>query len=173
MRQRVMIASALACNPELLIADEPTTALDVTIQAQILYLMRRLQQEMGMAIMFITHDLGIIAQMADRIVVMYAGQGVESGQVESIFDDPTHPYTIGLLRSIPNLKERKDRLQTIEGVVPSPKQFPSGCRFNPRCSFATTNCQTDVPPIIEVDAGHSVRCWNISKVRDSQHKELQ
>jgi len=173
MRQRVMIASALACNPELLIADEPTTALDVTIQAQILYLMRRLQQELGMAIMFITHDLGIIAQMADRIVVMYAGQGVESGQVESIFDDPTHPYTIGLLRSIPNLKERKDTLQTIEGVVPSPKQFPSGCRFNPRCSFATATCQTDVPPVIEVDAGHSVRCWNISKVRDLQHKELQ
>ncbi|HYB19277.1 MAG TPA: ABC transporter ATP-binding protein, partial [Thermodesulfobacteriota bacterium] len=129
MRQRVMIAMALACRPELLIADEPTTALDVTIQAQILALMKRLQQELGMAIMLITHNLGVVAQMVNRIVVMYAGQVVESGEVERIFDHPAHPYTAGLLGSIPKLNERRDRLQVIEGTVPTGSLMPPGCRF--------------------------------------------
>jgi peptide/nickel transport system ATP-binding protein len=159
MRQRVMIAMALSCRPELLIADEPTTALDVTIQAQILALMKRLQKEFGMAIMLITHNLGVVAQVVDRVVVMYAGQVVEMGGVERIFDQPAHPYTIGLLGSIPKLNERRDRLQVIEGTVPSASQMPAGCRFHPRCSSAQDICKQEPPALGESEPGHEVRCW--------------
>ena len=160
MRQRVMIAMALACRPELLIADEPTTALDVTIQAQILSLMKKLQQELGMAIMLITHNLGVVAQMVNRVVVMYAGQVVESGGVERIFDRPAHPYTAGLLGSIPKLNERRDRLQVIEGTVPNASQMPTGCRFHPRCSSAQEVCKQELPSLMETEPGHEVRCWH-------------
>jgi oligopeptide/dipeptide ABC transporter ATP-binding protein len=165
MRQRVMIAMALACRPELLIADEPTTALDVTIQAQILTLMKQLQREFGMAIMLITHNLGVVAQTVDHVVVMYGGQAVELGRVEAIFDHPIHPYTIGLLGSIPKLNERRDMLQDIKGTVPSPKQYPAGCRFHPRCPRIMEVCRTDLPSLLEVEAGHMVRCWDVSAKR--------
>ena len=137
MRQRVMIAMALACNPHLLIADEPTTALDVTIQAQILDLLRKLKEELGMAILLITHDLGVVAEMAQRVVVMYAGKVVEEADVVSIFSTPYHPYTQGLLMSIPKLTTRDEKLHVIEGVVPNPIHMPQGCRFQPRCPYAT------------------------------------
>jgi oligopeptide/dipeptide ABC transporter ATP-binding protein len=159
MRQRVMIAMALSCRPELLIADEPTTALDVTIQAQILALMKRLQKEFGMAILLITHNLGVVAQMVNRVVVMYAGQVVETGGVERIFDRPAHPYTVGLLGSIPKLNERRDRLQVIEGTVPSPSQIPEACRFHPRCSRGMEICSQKEPVLVESEPGHWVRCW--------------
>lgn len=158
MRQRVMIAMALACNPELLIADEPTTALDVTIQAQILDLMRRLQQELGMAILLITHDLGVVAEMADDVVVMYAGQVVEYSDVKTIFSSPQHPYTRGLMQSIPRVDIRQDRLYVIEGVVPNPTDFPQGCRFAPRCPQASKECTQGVPDLEEVCGSHVVRC---------------
>jgi len=159
MRQRVMIAMALACNPALLIADEPTTALDVTIQAQVLELLRDLQRRLGMAILIITHDLGVIAEIADEVVVMYAGQIVESAAVAALFADPQHPYTIGLLGSIPRLDAERARLATIEGVVPSAHNQPRGCRFSPRCPFADRRCREEPPPLREIDAGHQVACW--------------
>jgi peptide/nickel transport system ATP-binding protein len=158
-RQRVMIAMALACEPALLIADEPTTALDVTIQAQILELMRDLQQRLGMAILIITHDLGVIAELADDVVVMYAGQIVERAPVDAIFNDPQHPYTIGLLGSIPRLDVERERLSTIEGTVPSPANQPRGCRFGPRCPFAQPRCIEEPPPLRELGTGHQVACW--------------
>src|SRR5271170_1481430 len=145
MRQRVMIAMALACAPDLLIADEPTTALDVTVQAQILDLLRDLQQETGMAIILITHDLGIVAEMADEVAVMYSGRVVERAPGAAIFDDPQHPYTLGLLGSIPKIEEQRDRLLAIEGSVPPPFDLPSGCRFHPRCVFADAACTTEDP----------------------------
>jgi oligopeptide/dipeptide ABC transporter ATP-binding protein len=159
MRQRAMIAMALSCNPSLLIADEPTTALDVTIQAQILELMKALQNELGMAILIITHNLGVIAEMADRVDVMYMGRIVESGDVRTIFHRPLHPYTVGLLRSIPRLGRRvKDRLTPIPGSVPDPFSVPSGCAFLPRCPAPKRPaCHQDVPQI-EVERGHHVRC---------------
>ena len=161
MRQRVMIAMALSCNPDLLIADEPTTALDVTIQAQILELLEALQREFGMAVLMITHDLGVIAGVADRVAVMYAGKIVEASDVEHIFADPRHPYTQGLLESIPKLTERKDRLSVIPGTVPDATQFPSGCRFSPRCARAEAVCHESEPPLlqIDVDSEHTVACW--------------
>jgi oligopeptide/dipeptide ABC transporter ATP-binding protein len=152
MRQRVMIAMALACGPSLLIADEPTTALDVTVQAQILDLIRNLNEKFGMAVLLITHDLGVIAEMADRVAVMYAGKIVETGLVSVIFDNPKHPYTIGLLNSIPKVdskKQVKQKLITIPGVVPSPHEFPEGCRFNTRCKDVMDKCRIKEPPIIE------------------------
>jgi len=158
MRQRGMIAMALACHPSLLIADEPTTALDVTTQAQILDLMRQLQQEMGMAIMYITHDLGVVAEMADQVVVMYLGKVVERANVEAIFYDPRHPYTRALLRSIPRLESRTEWLEVITGMVPDPYDLPAGCKFHPRCSSSSGLCQKEEPPWIEVDPGHWVRC---------------
>jgi len=154
-----MIAMALACEPALLIADEPTTALDVTIQAQILELMRDLQQRLGMAILIITHDLGVIAELADDVVVMYAGQIVERAPVDAIFNDPQHPYTIGLLGSIPRLDVERERLSTIEGTVPSPANQPRGCRFGPRCPFAQPRCIEEPPPLRELGTGHQVACW--------------
>ncbi len=159
MRQRVMIAMALSCEPELLIADEPTTALDVTIQAQILDLLSDLQQRLGMAILIITHDLGVIAEMADEVMVMYAGQIVESARVADIFADPQHPYTIGLLGSIPRLDIERERLATIEGMVPGANNQPKGCRFAPRCPFADARCREAPPPLHDIGSVHRVACW--------------
>ncbi|MDI9441200.1 MAG: ABC transporter ATP-binding protein [Firmicutes bacterium] len=161
MRQRVMIAMALSCNPKLLIADEPTTALDVTIQAQILDLMRELREETGTAIMMITHDLGVIAELVEKVVVMYTGKIVESADTLTIFQEPMHPYTIGLLGSIPRLDGDGSRLQAIPGTVPIPGSFPEGCGFHPRCPFATDLCRAKVPPAFEVSEGHSVACWKV------------
>ena len=160
MRQRVMIAIALACNPALLIADEPTTALDVTIQAQILSLMKKLQKESETAIMFITHDLGVIAEMADRVMVMYAGQVVEEADVMTLFHAPGHPYTKGLLSSTVKVHELSDRLETIDGVVPTLNNMPKGCRFAPRCPYATQSCRTASPQLRPVDGSpeHLTRC---------------
>lgn len=157
MKQRVMIAMALACNPKLLIADEPTTALDVTIQAQILELLNELQEELGMSILMITHDLGVVAETCDLVAVMYAGQVVEQADVYSLFETPRHPYTRALFRSIPDLDSREDKLATIEGLVPSPLDFPTGCRFRTRCDFATEKC-AQMPPRQEVTPGHFVSC---------------
>ena len=159
MRQRVMIAMALSCRPKLLIADEPTTALDVTIQAQVLDLMRSLREETGTAIVLITHDLGVIAELADDVVVMYAGRVVERAPVAQLFAMPQHPYTIGLLGSIPKMHGEQDRLNAIEGQVPTPMSQTSGCRFAPRCPFAVAQCQVDVPLLREVAAGHEAACW--------------
>jgi peptide/nickel transport system ATP-binding protein/oligopeptide transport system ATP-binding protein len=160
MRQRVMIAMALSCEPALLIADEPTTALDVTIQAQILDLLRDLQKRLGMAVLIITHDLGVIAEIADEVIVMYAGKIVESAPVKALFGDPQHPYTIGLLGSIPRLDVERERLATIEGTVPSPNNQPKGCRFSPRCPFADRRCREEPPPLREIGNGHQVACWH-------------
>ena len=159
MRQRVMIAMALACQPSLLIADEPTTALDVTIQAQILDLVSTLRRETGTAVLMITHDLGVVATTADRVVVMYAGQIVEEAPTAALFATPRHPYTRLLLRSIPQVSEKRPRLDAIEGTTPSPTRFPSGCRFHPRCPDAVDRCR-DVMPVLEHGAdGRRVRCW--------------
>ncbi len=158
MRQRVMIAMALACAPDLLIADEPTTALDVTVQAEILDLLRTLQQESGMAIILITHDLGVVAEMADEVAVMYAGRVVERAPGPAIFDDPQHPYTLGLLGSIPRIEETRDRLLAIEGAVPAPFALPAGCRFHPRCVFAEPACAEQDPSLRTVSDAHQVAC---------------
>jgi peptide/nickel transport system ATP-binding protein/oligopeptide transport system ATP-binding protein len=158
MRQRVMIAMALACRPDLLIADEPTTALDVTVQAQILDLLRALQKETGMAIILITHDLGVVAEMADEVAVMYAGRVVERAPGATIFDDPQHPYTLGLLGSIPRIEEDRDRLLAIEGAVPAPFALPQGCRFHPRCVFAAPACTVQDPPLLPMGPGHTAAC---------------
>ena len=163
MRQRAMIAMALSCNPEILIADEPTTALDVTIQAQIIDLMMQLKEDFDAAVMLITHDLAVIAEVAQRIVVMYAGKVVEEGQTTAIFEDPKHPYTRGLLKSIPKLGERsrhgRQRLQEISGIVPSLYELPPGCSFCPRCPEARSNCEEKVPDLIDLGGAHRVRCW--------------
>jgi peptide/nickel transport system ATP-binding protein/oligopeptide transport system ATP-binding protein len=162
MRQRVMIAMALACNPELMIADEPTTALDVTIQAQILDLMNALKNDFGAAIMLITHDLGVVAEMAQRVVVMYTGQVVEQASVEELFAGPKHPYTIGLMRSMPNLAQpvpENRMLSTIPGVVPSLLDLPEGCNFVKRCPQAMERCKQMAPPFFELDGGRLSRCW--------------
>jgi peptide/nickel transport system ATP-binding protein/oligopeptide transport system ATP-binding protein len=158
MRQRVMIAMALACSPDLLIADEPTTALDVTVQAQILDLLRDLQQQTGMAIILITHDLGIVAEMANEVAVMYAGRVVERASGTAIFDDPQHPYTLGLLGSIPRVEETHDRLLAIEGAVPAPFALPEGCRFHPRCVFHIPDCERTDPPLRDLGGGHRAAC---------------
>ena len=158
MRQRVMIAMALACDPELLIADEPTTALDVTIQAQVLALMRELQEKTGTAIIIITHDLGVVAEACDDVIVMYAGQVVEQCSVEDLFTFPQHPYTVGLLGSLPRLDEKRERLVAITGMVPDMSNPPSGCRFQARCPFRIETC-AEMPDLMEVTASHFSRCW--------------
>ncbi|MBS7790975.1 ABC transporter ATP-binding protein [Roseococcus sp. SDR] len=158
MRQRVMIAMALACSPRLLIADEPTTALDVTVQAQILDLLRDLQAETGMAIILITHDLGVIAEMADDVAVMYAGRVVERTSARDLFEDPQHPYTLGLLGSIPRLDEDRERLLAIQGAVPPPFALPPGCRFAPRCPFAVEACRAEIPALRAIGMGHEAAC---------------
>jgi len=160
MRQRVMIAMALACNPRLMIADEPTTALDVTIQAQILDLMNKLKKDTGASILFITHDLGVIAEMAQKVAVMYLGKMVEMAAVGPLFDDPKHPYTIGLMSSVPAVSKGKDRLATIPGVVPSLFNIPEGCPYYDRCPDARDVCREKLPAMTEVGKKHFVRCWN-------------
>ncbi len=168
MRQRVMIAMALSCNPGLLIADEPTTALDVTVQAQILELINRLQEEFAMGVIMITHDLGVIAEVSDRVAVMYAAKIVEYANVEDIFYNPRHPYTIGLLKSIPRLGHHKERLATIDGTVPAPTNFPKGCHFCTRCKYADALCISDEPPLVTIETGHSVACWHIDRVQAAE-----
>jgi len=164
MRQRVMIAMALICHPQILIADEPTTALDVTIQAQILELLARLQQQLGMAVLLITHDLGVVAGTADRVVVMYAGQVVESAPTPELFARPRHPYTEGLMASIPRLDRPRERLHSIPGSVPAATAWPAGCRFHPRCPFAWEKCRTEEPPLLDTEvAGHAARCWLVTE----------
>jgi len=170
MRQRVMIAMAVSCNPKLLIADEPTTALDVTIQAQILDLMRELQETLGTAIVLITHDMGIVAENADRVVVMYAGQKVEEASAKDLFEQPGHPYTKGLLGSIPNvevaahIRARRARLNEIKGMVPSLSDLPTGCTFAPRCGLASEECRASYPPLVQYRPGHWVACWHAERV---------
>lgn len=159
MRQRVMIAMALACDPEILIADEPTTALDVTIQAQILDIMNEIKERLGTSILFITHDLGVVAEMADDIIVMYAGKVVEQGTKRDVFKKTSHPYTLGLLNSKPAMDEERTRLDAIPGSVPNPMDLPVGCSFAPRCSYATDKCRKEFPELIEVDNEHLVRCF--------------
>lgn len=158
MRQRVMIAMAVSCNPELLIADEPTTALDVTIQAQILDLMRTLKQALNTSIMMITHDLGVVAEMSDYVLVMYAGMVMEYSDVRSLFADSLHPYTQGLLKALPRMGESQEKLYVIDGVVPSLYELPAGCRFWPRCAYATERCKHEIPALYEVE-GRKVRCF--------------
>ena len=162
-RQRVMIAMALVCGPKILIADEPTTALDVTIQAQILDLMNGLKKAIGTSILFITHDLGVVAEVCDEVVVMYCGRVVEKGDVAELFARPSHPYTIGLLNSIPKLGEAVEELEAIPGNVPNPKYMPKGCKFAPRCSRAFAKCHEEEPGFYEVGNGHVSRCWLCEK----------
>ena len=164
MRQRVMIAMALACKPSLLIADEPTTALDVTIQAQILELLQRLKQELGMAVLLITHDLGVVAETADRVAVMYAGQVVEYAGVQELFKRTRHPYTSGLLASLPRLGGSRQALRVIAGNVPNPARFPDGCRFHPRCPCAIERCRDSDPPVERVGDDHLTRCWRSREI---------
>ncbi len=175
MRQRVMIAMALSCNPKVLIADEPTTALDVTIQAQILTLMGQLKERLGTAIIIITHDLGVIAEMAERVIVMYAGRKVEEAPVEELFANPRHPYTVGLMGSIPRLNEaalaegKRPRLQEIEGTVPSLLAEIPGCAFAPRCPFAAERCHGEAPVLEKMAPGHIAACWESDAVRSERH----
>jgi oligopeptide/dipeptide ABC transporter ATP-binding protein len=159
MRQRVMIAMALVNRPQLLIADEPTTALDVTIQAQVLELLRQLRQKHRLSMLFISHDLGVVSRIADRVAVMYAGRIVEMGTIQQVFAGPAHPYTRGLLASVPSLKtDRSTPLRTIEGTVPSPAALPGGCAFSPRCDLRIEPCEIAVPPLVEIAPGHHARC---------------
>ncbi|MBV8504756.1 MAG: ABC transporter ATP-binding protein [Alphaproteobacteria bacterium] len=170
MRQRVMIAMAVSCNPKLLIADEPTTALDVTIQAQILDLMRELQETLGTAIVLITHDMGVVAENADRVVVMYAGRKVEEASAKDLFEQPGHPYTKGLLGSIPDVevaahtRTRRARLNEIKGMVPSLSDLPKGCTFAPRCALASEECRASYPPLAQYRSGHWIACWHAERV---------
>ena len=168
LRQRVMIAMALSCNPSVLICDEPTTALDVTIQAQILSLLGRLQRELGMSIIMITHDLGVIAEIADDVAVMYAGKIVEKGVVGDIFHRPRHPYTIGLQKAIPKMGVEIERLNQIEGVVPAPLDFAEGCRFHTRCPIADAKCEVDEPPLDARKYGNWVACWKVGVFEPDQ-----
>jgi oligopeptide/dipeptide ABC transporter ATP-binding protein len=171
MRQRVMIAMALACRPDILIADEPTTALDVTIQAQILDLIHALQQDTNMSVIFITHDLGVIAEICDDVVVMYAGKVVENAPVLALFESPKHPYTKGLLASIPKLEtKRKSRLSVIEGRVPSLDELPKGCRFSNRCPYVMDICKAESPPLIDIDGKHSASCYLLANVERKPHE---
>jgi oligopeptide/dipeptide ABC transporter ATP-binding protein len=172
MRQRAMIAMALSCDPKLLIADEPTTALDVTIQAQILDLMLELKDRIGTAILFITHDLSVIAEMADKVVVMYAGKVVEEADVKTLFHDPAHPYTQGLIGSRPTIEAEQERLLYIPGNVPNPLEMPGGCPFHPRCPHAMRVCANEMPATRTLRGGHQVRCWLHEKVSPEQAERL-
>ena len=166
MKQRVVIAMALACQPRLLLADEPTTALDVTIQAQILDMMRQLKDELGTSMLLITHDLGVVAETCDRVAVMYAGEIVEYGTLEDIFDRTSHPYSVSLFGAIPSLDKKVDRLNPIQGLVPDPANLPKGCKFHPRCPRASDKCREEEPPVTELSPGHTVRCWLAGKEED-------
>ena len=168
MKQRVVIAIALACNPRLLIADEPTTALDVTIQAQVLAMIKKLQKELNTAMLLITHDLGVVADTCDRVAVMYAGEIVEYGSLEDIFDRTSHPYTIGLMGSVPSLDEDVDRLKPIPGLMPDPANLPAGCKFSPRCPYACEACTCAVPETVETDPGHFVKCVKFQRNSESE-----
>ena len=159
MKQRVIIAIALACNPKLLIADEPTTALAVTIQAQVLEMMRDLKEKYGTAMILITHDLGVVAEVCNNVAIMYAGQIVESGTLDDIYSDPQHPYTIGLFRSIPDLTSKQRRLEIIPGIMPDPSNLPKGCNFCTRCQYATERCKQEKPPVAQLSKSHAVLCW--------------
>jgi peptide/nickel transport system ATP-binding protein len=173
MRQRVMIAMALSCNPKLLIADEPTTALDVTIQAEILELLKSLREDFALSMLLITHDLGVVAETADRVAVMYAGRIVEEAPVREIFYSPRHPYTEGLLRSVPRLTEeglRQRRLETIEGTVPNLLHLPGGCKFAPRCAYVIDECTTDEIPLLALSEEHQARCIRSDRVGDESAK---
>nr|AFV25666.1 dipeptide/oligopeptide transporter [Alkalihalobacillus alcalophilus ATCC 27647 = CGMCC 1.3604] len=181
MRQRIMIAMALSCNPKLLIADEPTTALDVTIQAQILELMNSLKQEFNMSIIMITHDLGVVNEVADKVIVMYAGKVVEYSSVKSLFKEPLHPYTKGLIESIPKLDVEQKELPIIEGSVPNPNEMPKGCRFATRCPNAVKDCFSKLPPLISVNDNQEVSCWMYTenwnhmsgeRWRDEEYREV-
>jgi len=163
MCQRVMIAMALSCEPDILIADEPTTALDVTVQADILKLLRELRDDFGMSILLVTHDLGVVSEMADQVIVMYAGEIVETGDAPSIFYDSRHPYTKGLIRSVPKLDEKNKRLYSVEGSVPGIESMPEGCRFHPRCPWATNDCFHKEPILEQIGGNRSVRCWHANK----------
>lgn len=165
MRQRVMIAMALCCNPKLLIADEPTTALDPTIQAQIIQLLKQIREKMGMGIMYITHDLSVVAQMCDRVVVMYAGMVQEIADVHTLFHDPLHPYTLGLMQAMPKMGQGKKRLYNIPGIVPHITEMPVGCHFAPRCPYATDACREKCPELLEAETGHMVRCFRYKELR--------
>ncbi len=171
MRQRIMIAIALACSPELLIADEPTTALDVTIQAQILQLMKDIKKKNNMSIIMITHDLGIVSDFCDRVVIMYTGEIVESAPVKKLFSDPLHPYTSGLINALPRLSKDVDRLEAIEGMVPDADKMPKGCHFNPRCKFATERCKKEHPPLRTLDDGRCVRCFLFDDIGTPERNE--
>lgn len=170
MRQRAMIALALSCNPLLLIADEPTTALDVTIQAQILDLMISLKESTGMSILLITHDLGVVAETADRVAVMYGGLIIETAETGELFSNPLHPYTWGLMRSIPKMDEEVEDLPTIPGMVPTPMNIPQGCNFNNRCWFADEKCRNETPLLEELEPGHKVRCWKCREFKELRNK---
>ncbi len=171
MRQRVMIAMALSCNPKLLLADEPTTALDVTIQAQVLEILARLSRELGTAIVIITHNLGVVARYADRVNVMYAGRIVETAAATTLYEQPRHPYTVGLLRSVPRLDQtRKTKLEVIEGVPPDLINIPQGCSFYPRCTFRTDQCKEEAPQLMQVEEKHQAACWEWQAVAEAQTK---
>lgn len=163
MKQRVVIAMSLACNPEVLIADEPTTALDVTIQAQVLMMMNDLKEKYNTAMLLITHDLGVVAEVCDKVAIMYAGEIVEAGDIEEIFENPRHPYTLGLMGSIPSLEEKRHRLTPIPGLMPDPTDLPIGCKFNPRCPYATQRCIDENPDVFDC-GGHQVKCWRAKTV---------
>lgn len=172
MRQRILISIALICQPKLLIADEPTTALDVTIQAQILDLILQMNKEMGMGIIFITHDLGVVSEICTRVVVMYLGQIVEEADTKSLFSNPLHPYTKGLIKSIPQLEgDRSQKLFTIEGIVPSLNNIPKGCRFAPRCQYADDLCRSQAPDLKQNNEGQKVRCWHYGKIAELEEEE--
>lgn len=168
MKQRVVIATALACNPKLLLADEPTTALDVTIQAQVLDMMNELKTELGTAVLLITHDLGIVAETCDKVAIMYAGEIVEYGTLEHIYDHTSHPYSKGLFGSIPDLYTKEKRLKPIAGLMPNPADLPKGCKFHPRCPMATAHCQTVAPEYYEITPGHYVRCHLCEKDKEAE-----
>jgi oligopeptide/dipeptide ABC transporter ATP-binding protein len=174
MRQRVVIAMALVMNPAVVIADEPTTALDVTIQAQILELLQQLQSRFGTSILLITHDLGVVAETVSRVIVMYGGEIVEEAPVKTLFAEPHHPYTEGLLAAMPRLGEARERLRTIPGTVPSPTRWPSGCRFHDRCPYAWERCATEHPPLYQIGSGHVSRCHLAEEPRrrDQPHEPL-
>ncbi|MDF2891030.1 MAG: oligopeptide/dipeptide transporter, ATPase subunit, partial [Clostridia bacterium] len=159
MRQRIMIAMAIACNPDLLIADEPTTALDVTIQSEIMELLRSMKNKLNMSMLLITHDLGLVAENADRVIVMYCGKILEEANVKDLFKNPMHPYTVGLMKCIPRIDSTVEKLYSIPGYIPHPSQFPEGCRFNDRCEYAREICREKMPELIEIEEGHKVRCW--------------
>lgn len=171
-KQRVMIAMALMCEPDILIADEPTTALDVTVQAQVLELIRQLQKEKGMALLLITHDMGVVAEMADEVVVMYAAQAIEQGSSAALFDHRAHPYTIGLFNSRPSIQQKKEKLLSIKGSVPSFDHIPAGCRFHPRCPFVMEKCRHQLVPdfIINDQASHTAKCWLYDRSQESLEK---